>query len=278
MYRIGMFSKINKVTIKTLRYYDEVGLLCPAYIDEENNYRYYTSEQMFELHKVISLRQIGFSIEEVLSILNGCNVDGILEQRKAEIIAQLNENQDQLSRVKYYIMEKKEGFNMNYQAIIKELPECIVFYKRLVVPNYDSFFKLIPQIGKDVTEANPNLKCQVPEYCFNIYHDGEYKEKDIDVEICEAVTEFGKEVNGIKFKKIPSVTAVSVLHKGAYKDLGKAYAYAFKWIENNNYTVLDNPRESYIDGIWNKENDEDWLTEIQIPIVIKTTSSTGGLL
>lgn len=46
MYRIGMFSKINKVTVKTLRYYDEVGLLIPAYVDEENGYRYYTSEQL----------------------------------------------------------------------------------------------------------------------------------------------------------------------------------------------------------------------------------------
>ena len=53
----------------------------------------------------------------------------------------------------------------------------------------------------------------------------------------------------IKFKKMPAVKAVSIMHKGDYAGLPKAYAYAFKWIEENGYQVLDNPRESYIDGI-----------------------------
>lgn len=56
------------------------------------------------------------------------------------------------------------------------------------------------------------------------------------------------------------------MHKGAYKDLNKAYAFAFKWIEENGYELSESPRESYIDGIWNKENEEDWLTEVQFPI------------
>jgi effector-binding domain-containing protein len=65
------------------------------------------------------------------------------------------------------------------------------------------------------------------------------------------------------------VTAVSIMHKGAYAGLQQAYAYAFKWIEENGYVVADAPRESYIDGIWNKEKEEDWLTELQVPIMKK---------
>ena len=64
-------------------------------------------------------------------------------------------------------------------------------------------------------------------------------------------------------------TVVSVLHKGVYQALSNAYAFVFKWIEENGYAAADYPRESYIDGIWNKENEEDWLTELQIPIVKK---------
>lgn len=266
MYRIGLFSKISKTTIKTLRYYDEVGLLRPAYTDEDNGYRYYTSDQLISLHKIIALRQIGFSIDEVQSILAGGNEMKILEQRKAEIINELDEVKDQLSRITNYIIEKKEGYTMNYQAVIKELPECIVYSKRMVIPTYESYFDLIPAIGEEVIKANPDLKCTVPEYCFNIYHDGEYKEKDIDVEFCEAVEKMGVDIGDIKFKKIDSVNAVSVMHKGSYSKLGEAYSYAFKWIEDNGYSVIDLPRESYIDGIWNKENEEDWLTELQIPI------------
>lgn len=71
LYRIGMFSKISKTTIKTLRHYDEVGLLAPAHTDKENGYRYYTTQQLFQLHEIIGLRQMGFSIPEVSAIMAG---------------------------------------------------------------------------------------------------------------------------------------------------------------------------------------------------------------
>jgi len=266
MYRIGLFSKISKTTIKTLRYYDEVGLLRPAYIDKENGYRYYSTEQLFSLHNIIALKQIGFSIDEISLIQAGGKITNILEQRKSEIESELSDAIDKLSRINNYILEKEGSFIMNYQAVIKELPECIVYSKRMVVPSYDSYFQLIPSIGEEVSKANPMLKCSIPEYCFIVYHDGEYKEKDIHIEFCEAVDNYGLDTDEIKFKKISSVTAVTVMHKGSYTKLGEAYAYIFKWIKDNKYTVADNPRESYIDGIWNKNKEEDWLTEIQVPV------------
>lgn len=109
--------------------------------------------------------------------------------------------------------------------------------------------------------------CAEPEYCFNIYHDGEYKEKDIDVEVCEAVVDYCEDTDLIKFKKIKGYKeALCVLHKGPYSTLPDAYNFAFEWVKDNGYEVVGLPRESYIDGIWNKDSDEEWLTEIQIPI------------
>jgi DNA-binding transcriptional MerR regulator len=69
MYQIGEFSKINKITVKTLRYYDRVGLLKPAFVDDDNGYRYYSSEQLPIIHKIIALRQMDFSINEILDLL-----------------------------------------------------------------------------------------------------------------------------------------------------------------------------------------------------------------
>ncbi|MDD2519213.1 MAG: GyrI-like domain-containing protein, partial [Bacilli bacterium] len=201
--------------------------------------------------------------------IDGHNIDEILLQRKQEIEDNLLNTKEQLSRINHYILKIREEKKMNYSAVLKELPECIVYSKRMVISSYDSYFELIPAIEEEVKKANPNLKCAVPEYCFIVYHDGEYKEKDIDVEYCEAVTEFGKETESIKFKRIPTTIAVTVMHKGPYRDLGKAYAYIFKWIEDNGYTTTDKPRESYIDGIWNKEDENDWLTEIQVPVTKK---------
>jgi DNA-binding transcriptional MerR regulator len=266
MYRIGDFSKLTKTTIKTLRYYDEVGLLKPEYVDEENGYRYYTTSQLFSLHKIISLRQLGLSVNDTLNVMSGNNVENILQNRKAEILSFLNEAQTQLSRINYILSDNEEDLFMNYQAVIKDLPECIVYSKRMKLNGYQDYFKVIPTLGETIMKANPDLKCVTPEYCFIISHDGEYKEKDIDVEFCEAVDKFGKEVDGIVFKKLEGVKAATVFHKGSYEGLRQAYAFIMNWIEENGYKMADNPRENYIDGIWNKDNEEDWLTEIQVPI------------
>ena len=155
---------------------------------------------------------------------------------------------------------------MKYQATIKELPECTVYAKEMTVPNYDAYFELLPAIGQAVMQRYPDLKPAVPEYCFVLYLDEEYKEQDIHVEYCEAVEELREDFDGIVFKKLDPVTVVSVMHKGPYEDLPDAYGFAFDWIAKNHYTVVGNGRESYIDGPWNKQREEDWLTEVQIPV------------
>ena len=268
MYRIGLFSQITKVTVKTLRYYDSIDLLKPKKIDKYTGYRYYTSDQIDDMYKILCFKQLGLSIKEIKRILknNQDEIENILNEKKQEIENYQKQFNNQLSLINYLLKEKKEGYFMEYNPVIKNLPSCIVYYKEMVVPDYNSYFELIPKIGETVVKANPDLKLIEPEYCFIKYLENEYKEKDIHIEYNEAVEKFGKEVEDIKFKKIESIKALCIMHKGAYKDLNKAYAFAFKWIEENGYELSESPRESYIDGIWNKENEEDWLTEVQFPI------------
>ena len=156
---------------------------------------------------------------------------------------------------------------MNYEVALKELPEVIAYSRKIKVPNYDYYFDIIPKIGEELKKSNPDVKCTFPEYSFIIYLDGEYKEKNFNVEFCEAVNTFGKDTDTIKFKKVEKVPiAACVYHKGPYSTIKNAYIHIFKWIDDNGYIPSDNPRESYIDGIWNKEDENDWLTELQVPI------------
>lgn len=266
MLRIGEFSKLSKTTIKTLRYYDEIGLLKPKEIDKFTKFRYYTTSQLFELHKIQSLRQIGLSIDEIKSIISGKDAKRIIDNRKKEIESEISEAKDKLSRLEFILSDKVEVNFMNYVATIKDIGGCIVYSKKMTVPSYDSYFQLIPAIGEKITKKYPDIKCQTPEYCFIVYLDNEYKEKDINVEFCEAVEQIKPDFDDIVFKRIEATKVVSVMHKGPYKDLSKAYAFAFKWVEENGYTLVDSPRENYIDGIWNKESEKDWLTELQLPI------------
>ena len=64
LYRIGMFAAMNHVTIKALRYYDEQGLLAPAYVDMENGYRYYSLGQTADLQQILALKESGFSLDD----------------------------------------------------------------------------------------------------------------------------------------------------------------------------------------------------------------------
>ena len=89
MFRIGEFSKMSKTTIKTLRFYDEIDLLKPAEVDKFTSYRMYTTDQLFKLHKIQSLRQIGLSIDEVKKVLRGTDELSILLKRKKNCKAKL---------------------------------------------------------------------------------------------------------------------------------------------------------------------------------------------
>lgn len=266
MFQIGEFSKMGKTTIKTLRYYDEIGILKPAKIDKFTGYRFYTSGQILELHKIQSYRQLGLSIDEIKQIFLGDDHEKILKGLKTELSLEVKKKQIQISRIEFILNGSEVDSFMNYTATIKEIPECIVYSKKLTVPNYESYMGIIPKIGKELVEQYPDLKCTVPVYCFIVYLDGEYREKDMSIEFCEAVDKLKPDFGEIKFKKMESNMALSVMHKGPYSTIRSAYAYAFKWIEENGYTATDNPRESQIDGIWNKDSENDWLTELQIPV------------
>lgn len=269
MYRIGMFSKLGRVTVKTLHHYGEVGLLKPAKVDEDSGYRYYTADQLFRLNEIMLLRQMGFSIAEIATIIDGHNVDAVLGEQKTGLEQMMQVTSDQLFRLNNYINERNEGKKMKYQAVIKDIPAYTVFAAKYTIPNYAALNQIMPELGEKVAKVNPGMKCTEPDYCFNVYLDGEYRDHDINVEICQAVTKKGEDGDGFIFKEIPAVKVVSVLHKGAYDNLGNAYAYAIQWVEQNGYEIVDNVRESYIDGIWNKENTDDWLTEIQVPVAKK---------
>jgi DNA-binding transcriptional MerR regulator len=267
MYQIGLFSKINHITTKTLRHYDEIGLLKPKHVDYITGYRFYSSDQLPLIHQILALKQLGLSLNEIREIIdNPINTELFLKLKERELTLEIEKGSQRLKEVKTWLNYVRGEKNMNYVPIIKELPQVIVASMRTTVPSYNTYFDIVPKMGTEMKRQG--AVCQVnPEYCFTIYHDGEYKETDIDVEVCEAVNKACSDSDMVKYKSMDSIkTAACVLHKGPYKTIREAYIFLFSWIKENNYELDGNPRESYIDGIWNKEIDNDWLTELQIPV------------
>lgn len=262
MLKIGEFSKLSHLTVKALRFYEKEGILMPASIDEWTGYRFYETSQLADAAKIKAYRQLDLSIFEIKAILGGADPKAILAEKAAALKAEKSSIDERLSIINH-ILEERE---MKYQATVKDIPSCIVYYSEATLENYSDIMEFIPMCGEKCLELNPGLKCAEPAYEFLEYLDCEHKEHDVRIRHNEAVEKAGIESDFIKFREIPATKVLSVLHKGSYNSIGEAYAYIFKYAEENGYKVAGFVRESYIDGIWNKEDPADWLTEIQLPI------------
>ena len=262
MLKIGEFSKLSLTTVKALRFYEKEGLLMPASVDEWTGYRFYETSQLETAAKIKSYRQLGLSIEEIRRIFSGEDAGEILSA-KAQQLRQLKQDTElQLSVIEFIL----EGNEMKYQVTVKEIPEMIVYSAETVLEKYSDCMQWIPSVGAECLELNPGLKCAEPPYEFCEYPDGEYKETNIKIRHNEAVVAFGKENEHIKFRTLPAAKVLSIYHKGAYDAIGEAYAFLMEYAEKNGYEIAGLARESYIDGIWNKDSVNDWLTEVQLPI------------
>lgn len=241
-------------------------MLKPECIDQTTGYRYYSYKQLLHLHKILALKQMGLSLNEIKEVIEKpISINLFLKLKEQEIKKNIAAEKVKLLKIQNYRRRINGETDMSYNAIIKELPEVIVASIRTIIPSYESHSVFYSKIKAYIEEKR--LKLREPAYRFTVYHDGEYKEKNIDLEICEAVIDYTKNFHLVKFKKIDKVPmAACVLHKGSYATLPLAYGFIFKWIEDSGYEVVAMPRESYIDGFGNKVNPEELVTEIQVPI------------
>lgn len=266
--KIGEFSKMMQVTVKTLRYYEQKGLLLPYEVDEWTGYRYYSIYQMQRLNIIRGLQQQGFTLEEIKELLE----DGEQMPSIDQLTQKIEETEHQLqllikrrSQLLKWLDSHKQIKTME-KVNIQSLPEIIVASHREIIPNYDALGALcVNKIGPEMQRLG--CKCPPPGYCFTIEHNKEYRSTDLDIEYCEQVEEMGKDSNIIQFKHLPAVEkALCIKHLGPYERFHESFAEAFRYMEEKGYKPVGHTRICYIDGVWNKDNPEQWLSIIQIPI------------
>ena len=267
--KIGEFSRLMQTTVKTLRHYEQIGLLLPDEVDEATGYRYYRMEQMQRLNAIKDLKSLGFSLDEIKDIYDDDTHTPSLEILEAKIDdcrRQLRELEQRRLRLAVLADSRKQLLIME-KFSIQSLPEIIVASHREVVENYDAIGAMcVNVIGPEMQRLG--CKCPPPGYCFTIEHDKEYKPKDIDIEYCEQVEEAGEDSAIITFKRLPAVpTALCMKHVGPYDRFYQSYVELFKYAEEQGYQIAGAPRTCYIDGCWNQEDPEKWLSLIQLPVI-----------
>ena len=265
--KIGEFSKMMQVTVKTLRHYEQRGLLVPNEVDEWTGYRYYSIAQMQRLNTIRGLQRQGFTLEEIKELLEEGTQPSIkqLTQKIEETERQLQLLTERRSQLLKWVDSHKQIKSME-KFSIQSLPEIIVASHREVISDYAALGPLcVEKIGPEMQRLG--CKCPPPGYCFTIEHNKEYCPTDIDIEYCEQVEEMGTDNAIIQFKRVPAVAkALWMKHIGPYERFYESYAKAFNYMEEQGYKIAGDPRTCYIDGIWNQEDPEQWLSIIQIPI------------
>jgi len=268
VFKIGEFSKLTQVSIRMLRYYDETGLLKPAEIDKFTSYRLYSSEQIPVLNKIIFLRDLGFNVSEISVALNGWSneyITNLLDNKHFEIQNSIKAEQNKLSKIELAKRDiQQEKIKTHYNVSIKAIPSYQVLSLRRVVSDYHAESAL----WQELLDFAKNHKIALLGNDFSIYHDPDYKENDVDIEICSTVAQMGIDTDAFTFRHTEPVPIMaSTMVYGHFENIAGAYIGFAGWLEEHSqYQMGEHSRQIVHRGPWNEENPDKWLTEMQIPL------------
>jgi DNA-binding transcriptional MerR regulator len=240
-FRIGEFSRITSLSVKSLRLYHEREILVPAVVDPATGYRYYDESNLERAQSVQMLKRFDFSLAEIKELLDDCDDE-------SDMLLQLE------SKLKH--VESKIDRFQEISIEERELDTILIAGHRMVGRYKD--------VGKGLGFVCRKMGRHANGKPMTLYYDDEYKEEDADFEPCVPVRK-GKDVAGISVRELKGGTCVSLVHKGPYDTLNESYKKVFAYINEKGYNRRGPIREVYHKGpgLILKGNPKNYLTEIQ---------------
>lgn len=275
MLKIGEFSKLTNISVRMLHYYDKMDLLKPQEIDEMNGYRYYSVKQVPTLQKIIMLRDLHFQISEIKEALEHWSNEYLIEQldkkikQKQEII--LTEKK-QIKQIESAIESiHSHQLEMQSAVIIREVPSLRVISLRKTISHYADEGKLWAELSQYVKKNHIEISKQNNNN-IALYHDIEYKEHDVDVEVCFIVKKMKKAETPFEYRIIDECKMMACMNvQGHYHHLNQAYQSLMLWLDHHpDYEINGMNRQICHRDHTNEEKEGDYLTEIQIPIRLRS--------
>ena len=276
MFQIGEFSRIGCVTIDTLRHYDALGLLKPAKVDPFTGYRYYTARQLQSLNRIIALKEVGLSLEEIARILRDkLTADELRGMLKAQLVlaesaietAQMRRERI-LARLNYLTLEENMPV---YEVTLKSVDALTVAAIRETVPTIEQMPQRCGEMFNMIASwmASNGLPFGPP---MTIYHNESYTLENIDTECAFIIP--GAEIDKVarpispiivhQMEAVPHV-ATTIAADDFYQKVGgltPAYNAIGHWIEEHGYSIVGAPRELF----YGSPEKGDFTAEIQFPV------------
>ncbi len=276
MFRIGEFAKISQVAVKTLRYYDDIGLFKPAYVDAPNSYRYYTLEQLPRLNRILALKDLGFSLEQIAAFLDesfaASELRGMLRLKQAELQQILRTEQARLDRVEARLkLIEDEAIPPHHDVVMKRVEPQIIVSGREIIPSSEEVDSRCRNLGIKIYQTIAAMAIKDYGSMLTIYHDEQaYTGQDhsIDIEMGViladwALTQRLPDHCGLTTRELAGAEKVaSMVYSGPYPGLWQAYGYMLQWIDTHQYSRNAPFRFVYL----RTSNQGDPITELQFPV------------
>lgn len=269
MLKIGEFSKLSRISIRMLRHYDDIGILIPEMTDNLTGYRYYSEAQLPIVNRIKALKDMGFSLTVIGEILDTYTDNRALKQylvlKQSEVREQAEKMNRQLLLLETTISRLGEGEAvMKYNVTLKELPQRTVASVRKIIPAYNEEGMLWNILMSET--ASLNIQEDTPCYTLAIFHDGEHKEHEVDVEVQRSIKGKYENTENVVFKTIEPIQMASATYKGSYEQISEVNEAVANWVSDNNYEFAGLSFLIYHVSPYETQNPEEWVTEVCYPV------------
>lgn len=266
MLKIGEFSKLSRVSIRMLRHYDDIGLLKPAETDEFTGYRYYREEQLFIIGRITALKDMGFSLADIIKILDCYDdkekMEAFLSERQKELKKLSEETDYKLMLLETARKRLRKEQKMSFDVTVRTIPERYAATVQMVVPHYEDEGMLWSTMMGECQNLIPSEPCLAAAE----FLDDEFKEENVEIVAWMTVAGSYADTEHVKFKTLPAVKVASCVIKGSYEQMGEAYATVVSWIKENGYKMNGHMFNIYHVSPAQTKNPDEYITEACFPV------------
>ena len=264
MLKIGEFSRLVDVPVKTLRYYDEIGLFKSDSIDEQTGYRFYSFEQLPRLNRLLALKDLGLSLSQIDHMLqedlSADQLRGMLLLKQAELEDLSRDIRELLARVdaRLHLIETEDKMP-DYEVVIKTVEPVLVASSQEAIPDYETIGPVMDRLYNGVVAHIVKHKGQFAGPGITVWHE------DLKAEASLPIKKTIPHGDDVKIRELSGDQMACLVHHGGFEGFPQAYQAGVEWIEANGYEITGPNREVYLQ--FRPDGDpKDYVTEIQFPV------------
>jgi DNA-binding transcriptional MerR regulator len=269
MIKIGDFARLSQVSVVTLRYYDEMDLLKPVKVDTFTGYRFYSADQLPRLNRILALKDLGFSLEQIrLMLADGLTLEqlrGMLTMQRSEVEKRLADEGERLQRIEARLRQiELEDKMPEYDVVIKNTPARLVASRRVMIPTNDQVPLYLGPAYDEVYDYIRKQGAREDGACMTLWHSPADAYENEDAEAIVVIDRPLPGTDQVKIYELAPTQVAAVVHHGNFEEFTQGHAALLEWIDANGYQIVGPYREIYIKH--DKGELSDSTTEIQFPV------------